>query len=99
MSFILEQAGEVVIALGFRDILHDLGFEGFGRGELALFAEAVEEGEFERGFGGERERIGCWVVVEQVGFDRVGVFAEGGAVAGVGDGVEGLGRRRSFGVT
>ncbi len=68
------------------DVAADLFAQGFGVWPAHLGAEALEEGEGERGLFVEVDGV----EVEQVGFDGEGVGAEGGAVADVGDGVEGL---------
>lgn len=80
----MEEAEE---AVGGGHVLFDLGEEGFGGGEALFVAETVEEAEVEGGGFGEVDGV----EVEQVGLDGEGVCAEGGAVADVGDGVEGLG--------
>ena len=76
-------------AFGVGDVLHDLGAEGFRGGEADLWAEVFEEGEFEGGVGLDVDGV----EVEEVGLDGEGVFGKlsvkGGAVADVGDGVEG----------
>ncbi len=77
--------GEVALRLAY--VLTDLRAEGFGGGEADFSAEAVEEGELEGGVFGERNGF----EVEEVGLYGEGVDAEGGAVAGVGDTVEGAG--------
>ena len=77
--------------LGVLDVKADLGAEGFGTGPVDFGAESAEEGE------GERGALVEWdgVEVEEMGLDGGGVLGkfsgEGGAVADVGDGVEGFG--------
>ena len=48
----------------------------------------MQEGQGERGLFGELD----WVEVQEMGFYGEGVGAEGGAIAYIGDGFEGLGR-------
>ena len=72
--------------MGLTDVAAYLCAEGFGIGPADFGAEAVQEGQREWGLLGELDRV----EVEQVGFDREGVCVEGGAVAYVGDGVEGF---------
>lgn len=85
----MEAVKQAQVALGFGDILLDLGEEGFGGGKALFVSEAVEEAEFEGGVGGEVDGV----EVEEVGFDGEGIGAEGGTVSDVGDGVEGFGGR------
>jgi len=79
------------VALGLADVAANLSAEGFRAGPLDLGAEAAEECERERGALVE----GDGVEVEEIGLDGGGVLGkfsgEGGAIADVGDGVEGFG--------
>ena len=74
-------------ALGAGNVFLDLGEEKVGGRPALLGAKEEKEGELEGGvcFKGDG------VKVEQVGFDSEGVLAEGGAVADVGDTLEGFG--------
>lgn len=74
-----------------KDVAADLFAESFGAWPLDLRAEAAEEGEDERGALVQRDGV----EVEEMGLDGGGVLGkfsgEGGAIADVGDGVEGFG--------
>ena len=74
------------VALCAADVAAYLLAESFGVWPAHLGAEPFEEGEGEGRLLGEIDGV----EVEQVGFDCEGVCAEGGAVADVGDGVEGF---------
>jgi len=70
-----------------RHIFEDLLLQGFRGGPLDFAAEAEQEFEFERSLVVERDgfRIPEGLEVEDVGLYGEGGFAEGGAVAEVGD--------------
>ena len=87
---VAEEAAEGKVAAGVGDVAGDLVAEGLGGGEGAFGAEAAEEGEAEGRLLGEGPIAFKGVEVEQVGLDGEGAGAEGGAVADVGDGREGL---------
>ena len=78
------------VALGLANVAADLFTEGFWVGPAHLGAQSFEEGQ------GEGRLLGKGLIsfkgmkVEQVGFDRERVCTEGGAIADVGDGVEGF---------
>jgi hypothetical protein len=72
------------------DIAADLFAEGFGVGPAHLGAQPLEEAKGDGRLLGEGLISFKGVEVEQVGFDREGVCAEGGAIADVGHGVKGF---------
>ena len=63
--FCPHRAAQAEVALGAADVFSDLFAEGFRAGPAGLVAQAVEEGEGERGALGEGERV----EVEDVGLD------------------------------
>src|SRR6516164_189412 len=81
-----QQMAQTEVAFSAADIAADLLAQSLRRRPANLIAKPVQEREGEGCGFGEID----WVEVEQVGFDRERVGAEGGAIADVGDGVEGL---------
>jgi len=76
----------VEVAPGKRNVAENLHLEGIRRFEAALGSDPGEEPELDRGIGAEVE----WPEVEQVGLDGIGVLTKSGAVACIGDGIEGF---------
>jgi len=73
-------------ALGAADVAAYLLAKCFGIGPPCLRAEPFEEGQGEGRLLGEIDRV----EVEQVGFNGERVCAKGGAIADIGDGLEGF---------
>ena len=86
MEFRTHHPTYIEVAFRLSHVSADLFFERFWGGPAHLCAEATQEGEGER-----RVFVELYgVEVEQVRFDGKRVGAEGGAIAYVGYGVEGL---------